>query len=116
MTQQSQQRDVESASNLSRRLGLPFSNLSLLTRALTHRSYANEHTDATEDNERLEFLGDAVLDFIVGFNDESEEEARNNIAALAAKFANLNLSGQLLFVYPAGVPGGLLGEFFEKSF
>ena len=59
-------RDVESAQDLSRRLGLSFSNLSLLTRAFTHRSYVNEHSDALEDNERLEFLGDAVLDFIVG--------------------------------------------------
>ena len=38
----------------------------LLSRALTHRSYLNEHLEALEDNERLEFLGDAVLDFIVG--------------------------------------------------
>lgn len=59
-------RDVESASELSRRLNLSFSNLSLLTRALTHRSYVNENPSASEDNERLEFLGDAVLDFIVG--------------------------------------------------
>jgi len=59
-------RDFESASELSRRLTLPFQNLSLLTRALTHRSYVNENPDSTEDNERLEFLGDAVLDFIVG--------------------------------------------------
>lgn len=59
-------REVEPASSLNKRLGLPFSNLSLLTRALTHRSYANENPDATSDNERLEFLGDAVLDFVVG--------------------------------------------------
>ena len=59
-------RDFESASDLTRRLPLPFQNLSLLTRALTHRSYVNENPDSTEDNERLEFLGDAVLDFIVG--------------------------------------------------
>jgi len=59
-------RDFESASALSRRLNLPFSNLSLLTRALTHRSYVNENPNSSEDNERLEFLGDAVLDFIVG--------------------------------------------------
>ncbi|MBK9051558.1 MAG: ribonuclease III [Chloroflexi bacterium] len=40
---------------------------SLLSRALTHRSYLNERPqDFLEDNERLEFLGDAVLDFIVG--------------------------------------------------
>ena len=35
-------------------------------RALTHRSYLNENPEALEDNERLEFLGDAVLDFLVG--------------------------------------------------
>lgn len=58
-------REVEPASDLSRRLGLSFSNLALLTHALTHRSYVNEYS-AVEDNERLEFLGDAVLDFIVG--------------------------------------------------
>jgi len=57
---------IESASELSQRLNLSFSNLSLLTRALTHRSYVNENPKALEDNERLEFLGDAVLDFIVG--------------------------------------------------
>jgi ribonuclease-3 len=59
-------RDVEPASALAGRLRLSFSNQALLTRALTHRSYVNEHPEAVEDNERLEFLGDAVLDFIVG--------------------------------------------------
>lgn len=58
-------RKVETALDISRRLNLPFSNPALLTRALTHRSYINEH-EAVEDNERLEFLGDAVLDFIAG--------------------------------------------------
>jgi ribonuclease-3 len=62
----SNERELESAASLALRLGLSFSNLSLLTRALTHRSYANENANTTEDNERLEFLGDAVLDFIVG--------------------------------------------------
>ena len=66
VTQQSNKRDVESASSLNERLGLSFSNFSLLTTALTHRSYANEHQDGSLDNERLEFLGDAVIDLIVG--------------------------------------------------
>ncbi|HEY9077507.1 MAG TPA: ribonuclease III [Anaerolineaceae bacterium] len=48
------------------RLHLPIQNTALICRAFTHRSYINEHPDALEDNERLEFLGDAVLDFIVG--------------------------------------------------
>jgi ribonuclease-3 len=48
-------------------LGLVFSDKSLLQRALVHRSYLNEHPDfPLEDNERLEFLGDAVLGFVTG--------------------------------------------------
>jgi ribonuclease-3 len=48
-------------------LNLTFSNKALLQRALTHRSYLNENPAyPLEDNERLEFLGDAVLDFITG--------------------------------------------------
>ena len=57
---------AESPEDFSRRLNLPFKRYSLLRRALTHRSYLNEHPEALEDNERLEFLGDAVLDFMVG--------------------------------------------------
>lgn len=50
-----------------KRLDVRFTDLSLLQRALTHRSYLNEHPEhMLEDNERLEFLGDAVLDFIAG--------------------------------------------------
>ena len=59
-------RNVESAQDLSLRLNLPFSNLSLLVCALTHSSYINENFQAVEDNERLEYLGDAVLSLIVG--------------------------------------------------
>jgi len=57
---------LESPQDLAKRLGLTFQDLLLLSRALTHRSYLNEHPEALEDNERLEFLGDAVLDFVVG--------------------------------------------------
>jgi ribonuclease-3 len=46
-------------------LGLTFHDKTLLLRALTHRSYINENPNSPlEDNERLEFLGDAVLDFV----------------------------------------------------
>ena len=56
----------ETPEELSSRV-LPFmTDIPLLSRALTHRSYLNEHPEALEDNERLEFLGDAVLDFVVG--------------------------------------------------
>lgn len=57
---------IETPTEFETRAHLKFKDDSLLSRALTHRSYLNEYTDALEDNERLEFLGDAVLDFIVG--------------------------------------------------
>lgn len=56
----------ESPAELAQRLNLKFNDMLLLSRALTHRSFLNEHSEALEDNERLEYLGDAVLDFIVG--------------------------------------------------
>lgn len=44
-------------------IGYYFEDLSLLRDALTHRSFVNEHPDrAPNDNERMEFLGDAILD------------------------------------------------------
>jgi ribonuclease-3 len=47
-------------------LGADFSNKELLMSAVTHRSYLNEHREVTHDhNERLEFLGDAVLELAV---------------------------------------------------
>ncbi|MGN1138280.1 MAG: ribonuclease III [Ruminococcus sp.] len=47
-------------------IGYQFKNKSLLKEALTHSSYANEHRDkGTKCNERLEFLGDAVLSIVV---------------------------------------------------
>lgn len=47
--------------------GIPMQNFGLLNVALTHTSYANEHkNEVIHDNERLEFLGDAVLDLVVG--------------------------------------------------
>lgn len=42
-----------------------FENKDLLDQALTHRSWVNEHKGRRPSNERLEFLGDAILEFIV---------------------------------------------------
>lgn len=47
------------------KLGFEFDNIELLVTALTHRSYVNEHKSTAHDhNERLEFLGDAVLELV----------------------------------------------------
>lgn len=56
----------EDPQSFAARLALPIKDSRLLLRALTHRSFLNENPQALEDNERLEFLGDAVLDFVVG--------------------------------------------------
>jgi len=59
-------------------LGYEFENIELLITAFTHRSYVNEHRKSvSEHNERLEFLGDAVLELAVTdflFNNYSEPE------------------------------------------
>lgn len=77
---------------------LMFNDEKLLRRALTHRSYINENPGEVGDNERLEFLGDAILNFISGeylyqVNPEmGEDEMTRRRAALVdekqlAKFA-----------------------------
>src|SRR5690625_3088536 len=51
---------------LQQRINIVFKNENLLKQALTHTSYVNEHRNRKEkDNERLEFLGDAVLELAV---------------------------------------------------
>ena len=50
----------------SDKLGIEFTDINMLITALTHRSYVNEHRSTVkEHNERLEFLGDAVLELVV---------------------------------------------------
>ena len=52
-------------SPFEKKLGLDFKNKDLLTQAFVHRSYLNENPDFNLDqNERLEFLGDAVLELV----------------------------------------------------
>ena len=95
-------RDVAS---LARRLGLDPSSR-VLRQALTHSSYAAEHD--VESNERLEFLGDAVVnlavaDYVVGRFPEINEGAASilrarvvNEESLAAVARALDLGGSLL--------------------
>ena len=53
-------------SDMEKALGVTFQNIDTLRQALVHRSYLNEHTSfPLEHNERLEFLGDAVLELVV---------------------------------------------------
>lgn len=57
---------MEDLAQIESRLGFAFKDKTLLQRALIHRSYLNEYPNfPLMDNERLEFLGDAVIDFVV---------------------------------------------------
>lgn len=107
-----------------------FKNPGLLQSALTHRSYLNEHPEAGLDNERLEFLGDAVLDFVTGaflyraFPDQPEGGLTRLRAALVnteqlAAFATLLGIGQQMRLGKGEVESGgrqrltLLADAFE---
>src|SRR5512136_1647538 len=93
-----------SPQEISQRLNLPFKDYRLLARALTHRSYINEHPEALEDNERLEFLGDAVLDFLCGawlynhFPEMSEGELTRLRAALVGNEQLASFAKQIYLV------------------
>ncbi|MER2598899.1 MAG: ribonuclease III [Caldilineales bacterium] len=100
---------LESALHFEETSGIRFEDKTLLQRALTHRSFLNETRYLLQaDNERLEFLGDAVLDFLVGeylynrFPEMREGMLTNLRAALVreetlASFANrLDLGSFLL--------------------
>lgn len=100
-------------------LGFAFRDKSLLTRALTHRSYLNENPDLPYlDNERLEFLGDAILDFVAAeylyqhFPEMSEGDLTSLRAALVkgetlARFATqLGLPPFLLMSRGEDAAGG----------
>lgn len=57
--------DTNKLNKLEKILGYSFTDKSLLVTALTHSSYANEHIPKVPHNQRLEFLGDAVLELII---------------------------------------------------
>ncbi|MCP8857555.1 ribonuclease III [Latilactobacillus fuchuensis] len=58
--------DAALVSELRARYGIEFQNLAILDEAFTHSSYVNEHRElGLRDNERLEFLGDAVMEITV---------------------------------------------------
>ena len=55
---------IKNFNNFAKALDIKYQNIDIYYKAFTHTSYANEHK--VESNERLEFVGDAILDFLVG--------------------------------------------------
>lgn len=96
-------------SSLEKKLGYTFKNKELLKKALTHKTYAFESMDAVEYNERLEFLGDGILNFIIAemlyhknmYFSEGELTRRRSIyvnnSYLAEKAKDLHV-GKFLFL------------------
>jgi len=95
------------AENLQKSLGYQFKDEKLITEALTHRSYSKEF-----NNERLEYLGDAVLDLIVGeylykLLPEAEEGLLSKLRAAMVNEESFNKLarrldlGKYLFLSPA---------------
>ncbi len=94
---------------LEKRLGLKFQNQELLRLAMVHRSYVNEKSSANQSNERLEFLGDAVLSLVVAnylyqqYPDQPEGELTDLRSAIVrretlSKWAGEFGLGQYLFL------------------
>ncbi len=106
-------------STLEQRLGHAFADPELLRRALCHRSWVAESTD-TDSNERLEFLGDAVLGWVIadivyrGFSDQAEGALTDlrksvvNATALAEVAAELHIGEHLLLGRGEDAAGGRL--------
>jgi ribonuclease-3 len=86
--------------SLAKKIGIEFKKIGLLQQAVTHRSYLNENREyGLDHNERLEFLGDAVLELIV------TENLYNNFA---------NPEGELTSWRSALVNGEMLAKIAQK--
>ena len=90
--------------DLERRLNISFNNHKLIRQAFTHSSYVNEHRRKTyKDNERLEFLGDAVLELTISeflyrhFPQKSEGEMTKMRANIVCEASLVAFAGELDF-------------------
>lgn len=85
---------------LQKVIGYTFKDVQLLHNALTHSSYANEHKN-TRNNERLEFLGDAVLSIVVSeklfsmYSDKKEGDLTKMRASLVCEEALARFAKQI---------------------
>ncbi len=121
---------MNNLSLLEEKLGVHFKNINLLKEALTHRSYLNEEPAVKNSNERLEFLGDSVLqllssaeiyDRFPGFPEGKLTNLRSGLVrttTLGKTAADLSL-GEFLFMSRGEEQGGgrqndsLLADTFE---
>lgn len=115
---------------LEKKVGLAFKNIPLIKQAFIHRSYLNENPNFTNSNERLEFLGDSILSFLVSrflyskypdFNEGDLTNLRSSVVkttTLAQIAKDLNLGDYLQLSKGEEEGGGrentsLLADTFE---
>ncbi|MCX7778648.1 MAG: ribonuclease III [Patescibacteria group bacterium] len=103
---------------LEKRLKIKFKNRDLLQQALIHRSYLNEHPEVKiSHNERLEFLGDAIIEFIVTeFLYKNYQASEGTLTSWRASLVNMKILAQVAkkinldkYLYLSR------GEFFSSS-
>ncbi len=72
------------------KLKITYKNVDLFDQALTHRSWVNEHKGVRNSNERMEFLGDAILEYVVSKSiyDQYPEKEEGYLTALRANLVN----------------------------
>ena len=107
---------------LQKRLAIEFGDVSVLQQAFVHRSYINENPDfSLGTNERLEFLGDAFLGFVIAFRlyhefeslDEGEMTKLRSVLVCQESLAHLALSmnlGEYLYLGQGEEKGGGRGR------
>lgn len=124
-------RKITDFDKLSHQVKIKFNNLDLFKLSFTHKSYLNEAKKGTESNERLEFLGDSILSFLVtsylyenypGLQEGELTNLRASVvktSALAKISKDLNL-GSFLFLSRGEEEGGgrtnpsILADTFES--
>lgn len=82
--------DIREFSSFEKKVGFIFKDKNLLQLAFTHRSFVNENRQLNEHNERLEFLGDAVLELVVTehlFN-KFKDKTEGDLTSLRASLVN----------------------------
>lgn len=85
-------------SHFEQKIGVTFKNKDLLKQAFVHRSFINEHRDLSlAHNERLEFLGDAVLELAITHYlfEEYPEKTEGDLTAYRAALVNANSLSQV---------------------
>ncbi len=92
-----QEKNKTNIEKFEKNIGISFNDISLLHKAFTHRSYVNEHRgEKIDHNERLEFLGDAVLELAVTkfLFDKYPNKTEGDLTAYRAALVNTNTIGK----------------------